>query len=303
MQMIKRVFLFILTNILVITTIGVVIHFLGFDRTLNAHGINYMSLLVMCTLWGFGGSFISLLMSKTMAKMSAGVKVIDPGTRDPDGQWLVSTVHRLARQAGIEKMPEVGFYNSPEVNAFATGATKNGALVAVSAGLMQSMDRDAVEGVLGHEIAHVANGDMVSMTLVQGVINVFVLFLARVVGALMAQNSRDGQSGSSFMVTMLLQVVLSFLGSIVVAWFSRVREYRADAGGAALAGKQKMITALEALQVAVQRRTPVANQPSLATLKISSGGLSSLFSTHPPLSARIARLKASSTLDKSSLVE
>lgn len=304
MQIAKRVFLFILTNVLVITTIGIVVHLLGVGHYLTARGIDYMSLLVLCTVWGFGGAFLSLLMSKWMAKMAAGVKVIDPGARDPDAAWLLSTVHRLARQAGIEKMPEVGFYNSPEVNAFATGPSKNNALVAVSSGLMQRMDRNAVEGVLGHEVAHVANGDMVTMTLVQGVINVFVMFLARVIAFLVAQNSRsDNRAGIQFMVTILLQIALSFLGMMAVAAFSRWREFRADAGGAALAGKQKMISALEALQESVRRRIPAESHGSLATLKISSGGLSSLFSTHPPLETRIARLKASGTLPKSSLVE
>ncbi len=294
MQIAKRILLFGVTNVLVITTIGIVIHVLGLGHYLTAQGIDYMALLVLCTVWGFGGAFISLLLSKTMAKWSAGVKVIDPNTHDPDGRWLVQTVHHLARKAGIEKMPEVGYYDSPEVNAFATGATKNGALVAVSAGLVQRMSRDQVEGVLGHEIAHVANGDMVTMTLVQGVINVFVMFLSRVIAFLVAQNSRsENRYMIQFAVTMVLQVLLSFLGMMVVAAFSRWREFRADAGGASLAGKTRMISALEALQEAVRRRVPQEPAGSLATLKISGGGMMALFSTHPPLEQRIARLKKS----------
>jgi len=294
MQIAKRILLFGVTNVLVITTIGIVIHVLGLGRYLTAQGIDYMALLVLCTVWGFGGAFISLLLSKTMAKWSQGVRIIDPNTHDPDARWLVQTVHHLARKAGIEKMPEVGYYDSPEVNAFATGATKNGALVAVSAGLMQRMSRDQVEGVLGHEIAHVANGDMVTMTLVQGVINVFVMFLARVIAFLVSQNSRsENRYMIQFMVTMVLQFLLSFLGMMVVAAFSRWREYRADAGGASLAGKTRMISALEALQEAVRRRVPQEPAGSLATLKISGGGMMALFSTHPPLEQRIARLKAS----------
>jgi heat shock protein HtpX len=304
MQIAKRVFLFILVNLLVITTINIVLSLLGVGNYMRSQGIDYQALLVMCVVWGFGGSFISLLISKPMAKWSMGVHVISPDTRDGTERWLLETVHRLSRQAGIEDMPEVGYFENPDPNAFATGATKNSALVAVSSGLMESMDKEQVEGVLGHEVAHVANGDMVTMTLVQGVINVFVLFLARILAAVVSRGER-GNGGSQFLLVMLFQVVLSLLGSMVVAAFSRWREYRADAGGAMLAGKQKMISALQALQEAVQRRrrgpAPVAE--SVAALMIS-GGIGSLFSTHPPLEDRIARLQgASASQMKSSLID
>lgn len=296
MQIAKRILLFLVTNILVITTIGLVIQLLGIGHYLTAHGIDYMALLVLCTLWGFGGAFISLLISKWMAKMAVGVQVLDPNTHDPEARWLVSTVHRLAQQAGIDEMPEVGIYDSPEVNAFATGPTKNNALVAVSTGLLDRMDKSAVEGVLGHEVAHIANGDMVTMTLVQGVINAFVMFAARVIAFLVTQNSRsENRYFMQSMITMVLQIALSFLGMMVVAAFSRWREYRADAGGASLAGKQKMILALEALREVTRRRVPQEQHASLATLKISGnrGGMAALFSTHPALEDRIERLKNS----------
>jgi heat shock protein HtpX len=295
MQIAKRVLLFLATNFLVITTISIVMQLLGVGHYLTAHGIDYMALLVLCTLWGFGGAFISLLLSKWMAKMAAGVQVIDPETRDPEARWLITTVHRLAQQAGIEEMPEVGVYDSPEVNAFATGPTRNNALVAVSTGLLERMDRGAVEGVLGHEVAHVANGDMVTMTLVQGVINAFVMFAARVIAFLVTQNSRsENRYLLQSVITMLLQIALSFLGMMVVAAFSRWREYRADAGGASLAGKSKMILALEALREVSRRRMPQEAHASLATLKISGtrGGFAALFSTHPDLEDRIARLRS-----------
>jgi len=212
--------------------------------------------MAFCLVWGMGGAFISLAISRIMAKMMMGVKVIDPRQlHDPQLQWLVETVHRLARSAGISTMPEVGIYDSPEVNAFATGPTKNRALVAVSSGLLNRMGRDQVEGVLGHEVAHVANGDMVTMTLIQGVVNAFVMFLARAIAFAVAQSGRrDDNEGSSFssgtylIVQFVLEIVFMILGSILVAFVSRWREFRADHGGARLAGRDKMIAALEALR-------------------------------------------------------
>jgi len=308
MQIAKRVVLFIVVNFLVLITVSLAIHIFGLDRYLYATGMNYQGFLIIAVLWGFGGSFISLLISKPMAKWSMGVKTVDPQTHDPNERWLLETVYSLARRAGIEGMPEVGVFPSPEVNAFATGATKNGALVAVSAGLLNSMDKNQVEAVLGHEITHVSNGDMVTMTLIQGVINVFVIFLSYVLSIFLTQGSKNerGGGGLQFLIRIILQIVLSILGSIVVAAFSRWREFRADEGGANLAGRQKMISALEALKEIQERR--LAPEPSgsgaLATLKINGhrGGLLNLFASHPPLEDRIERLRGLSEARPSSLI-
>jgi heat shock protein HtpX len=255
-------------------------------------GLNYQALFLFCLVWGMGGAIVSLLISRIMAKMLLGVKAIDPATTNPEERWLVDTVYRLARHANLTTMPEVGWYESDEVNAFATGPTRNRALVAVSSGLMNRMSRDQVEGVLGHEITHVSNGDMVTMTLVQGIVNAFVMFIARVIAFFASQGVREeSRAMVNFLVTIVLQIVLSILGMIVVAWFSRQREFRADAGGAALAGRQKMIGALEALK----RTTELVDtrQQSLATLKISGkpSGFLGLFATHPPLDVRIEALR------------
>ncbi len=297
MAWIKRFGLFILVNLLVVVTISLVLNLLGVRPYLNAYGMDYESLAIFCLVWGMGGAFISLAISRMMAKWMMGVKVISPDVRDPELRALVDTVHQLARAAKLPKMPEVGIYESPEPNAFATGPTKSRALVAVSSGLLRSMNNEQVRGVLGHEISHVANGDMVTMTLIQGVINAFVMFLARAI-AFAITSSRDGEGrrsggGMSFyLVSMALEVVFMILGSIVVAWFSRAREFRADRGGAMLAGRDSMIHALQGLQrtfdVVAQDASPVVQ-----TLKISShaGGFMRLFSTHPPLEERIERLK------------
>jgi heat shock protein HtpX len=238
------------------------------------------------------GSLISLALSRVMAKRMMGVRVIDPNTRDPQEREIVEMVHNLARAARLPAMPEVGYYDSPEVNAFATGPTKSRALVAVSSGLWQRMSRDEVEGVLGHEITHVSNGDMVTMTLLQGVVNAFVLFFARVIAFAVSQNVRDENRGMvQFGIVMVLQIVLSLLGAVVVAAFSRWREFRADRGGAQLAGRGKMIAALERLRRNVELVD--TRQESLATLKIAGGPsrMASLFASHPPLEVRIARLQ------------
>ena len=298
----KRVFLFLTVNILVMVTITTILHLLGVRPYLNAYGLDYEALAVFCLVWGMAGSLISLLLSRFMAKMLMGVKVIDPQTHDSDLQRLVQTVHNLARSAGLPAMPEVGIYDSPEINAFATGPTKGMALVAVSSGLYQRMNQTQLEGVLGHEIAHVANGDMVTMTLLQGIVNAFVMFLSRVLAFALSQalRNRDDDrrsegmsSGTYFIVQFLLEIVLMILGSMVVAAFSRFREYRADAGGARLAGRESMISALEALRRHVEEIDPSA-QPAVQALKISgrTGGFFALFMTHPPLEDRIARLRA-----------
>lgn len=293
----KRILLFAATNFLIVMTIALILNVFGLGRFLGGFGANQSALFILCLVYGFGGAFISLALSRVMAKTFMGVQVIDPAA---PGQFrdLVETVHALARKAGLSKMPEVGIYRSNEVNAFATGPTKSRALVAVSTGLLQRMEPDEVEGVLGHEIAHVANGDMVTMTLLQGLINAFVMFLAHLIAMAIANRNRDGDErgsmgGNPFLV-MGLQALLSPLGFLVVAWFSRQREFRADAGGARFAGKGKMVGALQSLQRAFGRTAQEEGRgESLATLKISGrpSGLMALLSTHPPLEERIERLQ------------
>lgn len=295
--MLRRLLLFAATNLLVVLTLTFLFHLFGIGRYTQGFGLDYSGLFVFCLFWGMGGAFISLGLSRIMAKFAMGVKVIDP--RNPGAYAdLVEIVHELAQKAGLPAMPEVGIYESQEVNAFATGPTRSRALVAVSSGLLYRMDRGEIEGVLGHEIAHVANGDMVTMTLLQGIINAFVMFLARVIAFALSQRNRneDGPSfGSNWLVVMMLEMILSPLGFLVVAWFSRHREFRADAGGARYAGRGKMVGALQALQSTIGRldvEDPRAKK--LATLKISGkpSGFAALFSTHPPLEERIARLQA-----------
>ncbi|HOC57348.1 MAG TPA: protease HtpX [Verrucomicrobiota bacterium] len=297
-QISKRVLLVVMVNVLVVTTITLVLGLLRVGNYFPEGGLT--GLAVFCLVWGFGGAFISLAISRLMAKWMMGVQVIPPNTSDPVLQELVQTVHGLARSAGLPKLPQVGIYQSDEVNAFATGPTRSRALVAVSTGLLQRMRTREVEGVLGHEIAHVANGDMVTMTLIQGVINAFVLFLSRVLAFVISQalRSRDDRGGGGwlhFLLVMVFQVVLSILGSFVVCWFSRWREFRADAGGARLAGRESMIDALRALQRLHDPELAAAeakHAQSFQSLKISGrrGGFMALLSTHPPLEQRIARL-------------
>lgn len=290
----KRILLFVGVNILIIGTISTLMAVFNVQPYLSEKGIDYESLLVFCALWGFGGAFISLALSRVMAKWMMGVKVIDPATTDPELRGLVSRVHELSRRAGLETMPEVGYYESDELNAFATGPSKNRSLVAVSTGLLRQMDRREVDGVLAHEVAHIANGDMVTMTLVQGVVNVFVMFLARVIGFFASQFvSEERRSLVQFGIVIALEIALGFLGMIVVGFFSRRREYRADAGGASLSGRENMIAALERLKANHKLPADADGQPALATLKISgkAGGFWSLFSTHPDLDDRIQRLR------------
>lgn len=296
MTWLKRIFLFSLVNILVVITISIVASLIGVRA--GGHGaLNLTSLAVYCLMWGMGGAFISLAISRIMAKMMMGVQVFEP--TDVQFGGLVQRVHGMARAAGMTVMPEVGVYQSEELNAFATGPTKNRALVAVSTGLLDRMSEDAVDGVLGHEITHIVNGDMVTMTLIQGVVNAFVMFIARIVAFAVGQAIQDDRMRYTvrFAVTMILEIALSFLGLIVVGYFSRLREFKADFGGAKLAGKGKMIRALESLQASLEVHDD--HQPeALATLKISgkSGGLMALMSTHPPLEERIARLKSAVTV-------
>ncbi|MBI3395212.1 MAG: protease HtpX [Spirochaetia bacterium] len=289
MAFVKRIFLFMMVNLLVVVTISIVTQLVF--RGSPPAGLS--GLFVMCLIWGMAGSFISLLLSKFLAKMMYGVQVIPPDTTDPHARDLVMRVHQLARAAGLDSMPDVGIYDSPEVNAFATGPTKNSALVAVSTGLLGNMGRDEVDGVLGHEISHIANGDMVTMTLIQGVINAIVMFLARVIAFFAANAVREEARWIvRFLVTIVLEIALSLLGMIVVNWFSRQREFRADAGGARLAGRDKMIRALQALKQTRDIHDSHEAQ-SIQTLKISgkAGGLMALLSTHPDLDERIRRLQ------------
>jgi len=288
----KRIFLFMAVNILILVTLSVTLNLLGVRPYLTAYGINYTSLAEFCLIWGMGGAFISLGLSRIMAKWMMGVQVIDPAAARGDAAELVAMVHHLATAAGLPALPQVGIYESPEVNAFATGPTKSRALVAVSTGLLNAMGREELEGVLGHEISHVANGDMVTMTLVQGIVNAFVMFLARVIGFFISQQVKEeNQRWVNFLVVIVLEILLSLLGMMVVAFFSRSREFRADAGSAKIAGRDKMIAALENLQRTYEPLD--THNQAMATLKISgkSGGFMVLLSTHPPLAARIAALR------------
>jgi heat shock protein HtpX len=291
----KRIFLFVLTNLAVMLVLAVVLRVTGLDRWLAMQGGSMSGMLVLAAFFGFGGALISLAISKWTAKRMMGVQVIaEP--RNATEQWLVATVRKLAEEAGIG-MPEVGIFESPEPNAFATGARRDHALVAVSSGLLQAMSKPEAEAVLGHEISHVANGDMVTLTLIQGVVNTFVFFLSRVIGNIVDRAlSRDGESrgGIGYFVTVIVaQIVLGMLASVIVMWFSRQREFRADAGGARLAGRNNMIAALERLRTA-HGGAPMPAQ--LAAFGISGGvasGLRKLVMSHPPLEERIAALRAS----------
>lgn len=286
----KRIFLFVLTNVLVVTVLGIVASLLNVNRFLSPQGLNLGMLLGFALVMGFGGAIISLLISKPMAKWTSGVRVIEQ-PQTVDEAWIVETVRKFADKAGIG-MPEVGIFEG-EPNAFATGAFKNSALVAVSTGLLRGMTRDEIEAVIGHEVAHIANGDMVTMTLIQGVMNTFVVFLSRVIGYAVDSFLRKNDEQSSgpgigyYITTIVLDIVLGFAAAMVVAWFSRQREFRADAGAAQLMGrKQPMMDALARLG----GMTPGELPKSVATMGIA-GGIGQLFSTHPPIAERIAALQ------------
>ena len=294
--MVKRVFLFVLTNIAVLATVSIVLAVLGqlgFSGMAGGQG----ALLVYCAVWGFGASIVSLLISRWMAKRAMGVQLIGPDTRDAEAQWLYNTVARLTQQANLP-MPEVGIYQSPELNAFATGPSKKRSLVAVSTGLLSRMDRQEIEGVLAHEVTHIANGDMVTMTLIQGVVNAFVLYLSHVVAFFARnflgrdENGRPSMAGYlvSQLVFIVAQIAFGVVGMMITGWFSRHREFRADAGGASLAGRGSMIAALRRLAQAQAVVDP--RGPELAAFKISGRSrMMALFATHPPLEARIAALE------------
>lgn len=292
--MATRIFLLIATNFAVIVVLGIVAQLIGLDKIMAENGMSgqLTGLFIMSLIIGFGGSFISLAMSKWMAKRSMGVHMIEQPSNETE-QWLMDTVQRQAEQANIG-MPEVGIFDTPEVNAFATGMRRNNAMVAVSTGLLNAMSRDEAEAVMAHEISHVANGDMVTMGLIQGVLNTFVVFLSRVVGIIVDKavfKSRSGFGPGYFIVSIVAQIVLGILASIIASWYSRRREFRADAGGADLAGRKKMAAALERLKA---QHEPQELPGQLAAFGISGGmkdGLRKLFSTHPPLEERIAALR------------
>lgn len=295
--MLKRVLIFFAVSLLVSMTISIVMSLLGIGNYITAGGIQYGALMAFCMVWGIGGSFITLLISKPLAKWTMGVEIISENGQHQD---LVRRVNRLAHKAGLTTMPEVGIYHSDDVNAFATGRSKNSSLVAVSTGLLNRMNDDEMEGVLAHEVAHIANGDMVTMTLVQGVINAFVMFLSRVAAFAISQAMRNDEDDApaspwaNMLIVFVLDMVFGLLAMPIVAWFSRYREYRADGGGASLAGKEKMIAALQSLQRAYPQLAEARQEvnPNFKSMQISSrSSVMQLFSTHPPLEERIAALR------------
>jgi len=292
----KRVFLFLATNLAIVVVLSITLRLLGFERILDEQGagLDINSLLLFAAVFGFGGSLMSLAMSKWTAKRFTGAQVIEV-PRNAQEHWLLTTVQRQAKKAGIG-MPEVAIYHAPDVNAFATGMSKNDALVAVSTGLLSTMSEDEAEAVLAHEVSHIANGDMVTLALIQGVVNTFVIFLSRVIGHTVDRvvfKTENGHGPAFWVTAIIAEIVLGILASIIVMWFSRQREFRADAGGASLAGREKMIAALQRLQMSVhQQHLP----DQLAAFGISGGigaGLKSLFMSHPPLEERIAALRES----------
>ena len=289
MRKLTTVALVFLVGLGVSITLSLIMQLLGFTPYLQERGINYVSLMLFCTIFGFVGSTVSLLLSKWSVKRALRIELVDPTRAQGDARWLYDTVKRLSDRAALPKVPEVGIYASPELNAFATGPSKADSLVAVSTGLLSSMGRDEVEGVLGHEIAHIANGDMVRMSLMQGVVNTLIMFVARIAATLIVSGMDERQRHSSrFMITFLLEMVLGVFGMIVVNWYSRVREFRADSGGASLAGRHKMIAALEALRDRSRVVDPRA--PQVAAFKIFGKG-GRLFSTHPPIEERLEALR------------
>lgn len=288
----KRIFLFLVTNLAILFVISITLRLLGVDQILNeSGGIDFNALLVMSAVMGFAGSIISLLLSKWSSKRMVGAQVIT-NPIDPTERWLLETVHRQAQAAGIG-MPEVATYEAPEVNAFATGWNRNSALVAVSSGLLHNMSRDEIEAVLAHEISHVANGDMITLALIQGVVNTFVIFFSRIIGHLIDRlvfKTERGNGPAYWVTSIVAQMVLGVLASVIVMWFSRQREFRADAGGASLAGRSKMISALEKLKINHEQATLPER---MAAFGIAGGNsFAKLFNTHPSLDERIDALRA-----------
>ncbi len=296
----RRVLLFIAVNALVLISISIVLNILNVKPYLTQSGIDVESLLIFCLVWGFCGAFISLMLSRLMAKWMMGVQVIDPDTTDTSEKKLLQMVYSLAQRAGLPKMPEVGIYDSKEVNAFATGPTKSRALVAVSSGLLQRMNSQEVEGVLSHEVAHIANGDMVTMTLVQGVVNAFVMFFARLLAFVVLRLGKSREDSSSIpspflynVLVFVFEIFFMILGALVIAGYSRFREYRADEGGARLSSREKMIGALKGLERCINIDDPRSDNQSFQAFKISNKrSYLHLFSSHPPLDKRIERLES-----------
>ncbi len=292
----KRIVLFLATNLAIIVVLSITLRLLGVERILDEQGadLDLNALLIFAAVFGFGGSFISLAISKWMAKKTTGAQVIDRPSNQTE-QWLVRTVERQAREAGIG-MPEVAIYDSPEINAFATGANRNNALVAVSTGLLKKMSADEAEAVLGHEVSHIANGDMVTLSLIQGVVNTFVIFLSRIIGHFVDRvifKVERGHGPAFWITTIIAEIILGILASIIVLWFSRQREFRADSGGAQLAGRHKMIAALERLKLNYEASSDLPDQLTafgISGLRKSQFG--KLFLSHPPLDERIAALKS-----------
>ncbi len=295
--MFNRIALFLATNFAILLLVSLIFKAFGLDMYAAQYGTDLGGLLLMCAVFGFAGSFISLALSKWMAKRATGMMIVTQ-PRNEIERWLVDTVKKQSDKAGV-KMPEVGIYEAPEINAFATGMTRNSSLVAVSSGLLRGMTRDEAEAVLAHEVSHIGNGDMVTLTLIQGVVNTFVMFFARIIGNIIDKavlGNRDGHGLGYFAVVFALEIVFGLFASIIVMYFSRWREFRADAGGASLAGKQKMVAALERLA----SNQPQSTLPTqIAAFGINGNiaqGLKKLFMSHPPLSERIAALKNSSSI-------
>lgn len=297
--MFKRFGLLLLVNFGIIITLSLVLNLLGVGHYVTRAGLDYEKLMIFCLVWGMGGAFISLMMSKTIAKWTMGLQIIQPNDHSATGQKLFSMLNRLSKASGLPKLPELAVYDSPEVNAFATGPSKSNSLVAVSTGLLRAMSDDEVEAVLAHEVSHIANGDMVTMTLLQGVINAFVMFFSKIIawGVANAMRGEDDEGSPSYMlvfaIEMICTFVFAFLGMLVANTFSRTREYRADAGAAKIAGREKMIQALEALKRGVEVSDPRGE--ALNNFKISSGKRKSfveLMQTHPSLDDRIKALRA-----------
>lgn len=310
MAIAKRILLFLAVNILIVLTVSTILNFFGVQPYLTRYGMDYRSLAIFCLVWGMVGSFISLLLSKVMAKWMMGVQTIDPINCSYEHRELVRMVENLSRNAGLTSVPEVGIFESEEINAFATGPSQRYSLVAVSSGMLKKMSPMEIEGVVGHEIAHIANGDMVTMTLLQGVLNAFVMFLARAIAFAIMQvrsgsseseneESSSGNAISSIAYTLIvfvLEIVFMILASIVISWFSRYREFRADEGGASIAGRPKMIAALEALKrhyedPVAETATPINQSIKAMMISGKKGGFAHLFASHPPLETRIDRLK------------
>lgn len=298
--MAKRIFLFLLVNILVMITITIITSMLGVNRYMTANGLKYSNLIIFCLIWGFGGAFISLALSRWIAKFSMGITPINPEQCSTGEREIYNRVAKLAHKAGLPNVPEVGIYESPEINAFATGPSKSKSLVAVSSGLLSRMGEKEIEGVLAHEISHIANGDMVTMTLIQGVVNAFVMFFARIIAFSATQFVKeDLRPIVNMVVIIVLEIIFSILGMVVIAWFSRKREFKADQGGAQLAGKSSMISALSALQRVYENPLPEGYEEpkSIAAFKISNKStFLEIFSTHPPLELRIQALKQNNQL-------